>query len=568
MLYGLEWPPPNVAVLLTLAARRDGPRKEGAIAWDTLVRSRALVLDETGYRNRVTAHVGDPEVLFRRKELRAASSVLAGMLVRGEAQGEAFEAAVTRRDAAETALTRLSYSDAKEHAKTRAGLADVRRAVPEGTALVALVRANAIPLGRSESSPARGPSRPAYMAFVLPPGADEPVTVDLGDAETIDKLVTNWRHEVVGRNAAAYRSAGAALRRKIWDPIAATLAGAKRVFVVPDGALHLVNLAALPTAGGRYLIETGPTIHYLSAERDIVAPVDRTKGPARLLALGGADYDAASLFAAFRQDEPIALEGEQPALVVGLRPFRGERSACGEFKARRFEPLPGTAEESTAIAALWREGREGADDNLVLLTDAGAAEAALKAEAPKTRILHLATHGFFLGGECAETASGARGIGTLAERASLFPSSGETLRLSGLALAGANHRDAAGPDEEDGILTAEEIAALDLSNVEWAVLSACDTGVGDIKTGEGVFGLRRACQVAGAGTLIASLWPVDDESTREWMTALYEGRLKERLDTAEAVRRASLKVLERRRAAKQSTHPFHWAAFVASGDWR
>ena len=135
-------------------------------------------------------------------------------------------------------------------------------------------------------------------------------------------------------------------------------------------------------------------------------------------------------------------------------------------------------------------------------------------------------------------------------------------------LAGANHRSAAGEGEDDGILTAEEIGSLDLSGVEWAVLSACDTGVGEIRAGEGVFGLRRAFQVAGTRTLIMSLWSVDDESTRSWMKALYEGRLKSHLDTAEAVHQATLTVLKQRRDAGLSTNPFYWAAFVAAGDWR
>jgi CHAT domain-containing protein len=100
------------------------------------------------------------------------------------------------------------------------------------------------------------------------------------------------------------------------------------------------------------------------------------------------------------------------------------------------------------------------------------------------------------------------------------------------------------------------------------VLSACETGVGDIRVGEGVFGLRRAFQIAGAGTLIMSLWSVDDESTRSWMKVLYKARLIDQLDTAESVRKASLAVLQERRARKQSTHPFYWAAFVAAGDWR
>ena len=123
-------------------------------------------------------------------------------------------------------------------------------------------------------------------------------------------------------------------------------------------------------------------------------------------------------------------------------------------------------------------------------------------------------------------------------------------------------------DEDDGILTAEEVASLNLEGVEWAVLSACDTGVGEIKAGEGVFGLRRAFQVAGARTVVMSLWSVDDQATRAWMRALYEGRFQKQLCTADAVHAASLAVLAARRAKHQSTHPFYWAGFVAAGDWR
>lgn len=83
-----------------------------------------------------------------------------------------------------------------------------------------------------------------------------------------------------------------------------------------------------------------------------------------------------------------------------------------------------------------------------------------------------------------------------------------------------------------------------------------------------MLGLRRAFQVAGAKTLIMSLWPVEDQVTRDWMKALYEGRLLRKLSTAEAVRSASLQVLRERRARGQSTHPFYWGAFVAAGDWR
>lgn len=139
--------------------------------------------------------------------------------------------------------------------------------------------------------------------------------------------------------------------------------------------------------------------------------------------------------------------------------------------------------------------------------------------------------------------------------------------LSGLAFAGVNHRGMAGPDEEDGILTAEEILTLDLEDVEWAVLSACDTGLGTLHAGEGVLGLRRAFQMAGVETVIMSLWTVDDEWTRQWMERLYRGRLLEGLGTAEAVREAGLTVLQRERDVKRTGHPFYWASFVAAGNW-
>src|SRR6185436_5117369 len=110
--------------------------------------------------------------------------------------------------------------------------------------------------------------------------------------------------------------------------------------------------------------------------------------------------------------------------------------------------------------------------------------------------------------------------------------------------------------------------SLNLTGVEWAVLSACGTGLGEIKAGEGVFGLRRAFQIAGARTVVMSLWSLDDRAARQWMEALYAARLAQHLDTAESVRAASLSMLRDRRAKGLSTHPFYWAAFVAAGDWR
>jgi CHAT domain-containing protein len=209
---------------------------------------------------------------------------------------------------------------------------------------------------------------------------------------------------------------------------------------------------------------------------------------------------------------------------------------------------------------MWRESlwyRRG-EREIYRLTGAEANEAMFKAAAEGRRILHIATHGFFESENCAAPEGGP-----------VFAIDENLLLVSGLALAGANRREEVKNPEagEDGILTAEEIANLDLAGVEWVVLSACETGVGRVQSGEGVLGLRRAFEVAGAGTLIMSLWSVEDAATREWMRALYSARL-EGLSTAEAMRRASLEVIEARRRAGRGAHPFYWGAFVAAGDWR
>jgi CHAT domain-containing protein len=219
---------------------------------------------------------------------------------------------------------------------------------------------------------------------------------------------------------------------------------------------------------------------------------------------------------------------------------RGQTSACADFRSLRFDPLPASDRETRDVVALWQNARtRGTTDRLTAME---ASEAAFKGGASGKRVVHLATHAFFLGQSCPSALDGPRGsegaaLVGLSERAAV---AGENpLLLSGLALAGANQRARANPDAEDGILTAEEIAALDLRGVEWAVLSACETGAGELRAGEGVLGLRRAFQVAGARTVIMSLWAVGDEATRQWMKELYRGRLLEGLATADAAGEAS-----------------------------
>jgi CHAT domain-containing protein len=241
---------------------------------------------------------------------------------------------------------------------------------------------------------------------------------------------------------------------------------------------------------------------------------------------------------------------------------------CAARGALRFEPLDDAAQEAEEIGVLWSAASgsaPGVARDALVLTGVRASEAAFKTLAPGRRVIHLATHGFNLDDLCPSSLGPAGERGPSASVRTLD----NPLLLSGLALAGANVGSRLPRDDsaEDGVLTAEEIAALDLSGVEWTVLAACRSGTGVVVPGEGVLGLRRAFEIAGVRTLIMSLWPVEDDATRVWMRALYTSRLAGR-STAESVRAASLAVLEEQRRSGWSIHPFHWGAFVAAGDWR
>lgn len=580
--------PSGLDLALAIVGRRPDPTQVRRI-WDELVDSRALVLEEMAERRHAGQLTRDSRTEQLHNELSEASRSLAHLIVQGfdlggtEEYRAQLDEARNHRDRAQQRLAEESSAFRQTLSSTGLTLADVSGALPPASALVAYVR-----------YAQQVQNTDAYLAFVLPAGERDPRVVALGDAGSIDRLITTWRTEaatgalLAGRTQAQaealYRIAGNDLRGVVWDPVAPLLTDAERVFVVSAGALHLVNLAALPAVKGSYLVEGGPLIHEISSERDLVSFEDSHPKGRGLLVLGGPSFDSS---------DPLEFDEATHRLQTGVfaqaldspAPFRGMRSDCPDFSDVRFKPLPASAEETERIALLW-EKTAGMDQAVCRLTGDEAHEAAVKRLAPGRKILHLATHGFFIGETCHAGTTTGRGISRLtpslsasvsdtadgpAETESLGPRRvTNPLLLSGIALAGANRREFAGPDEDDGILTAEEIASLDLSGVEWAVLSACNTGLGEIGTGlgEGVFGLRRALQVAGARTVILSLWDLRDEVALRWMDLLYEARLRDGLDTAQAVNTATLGLLRERRAAGESTHPFYWAGLVAAGDWR
>jgi CHAT domain-containing protein/tetratricopeptide (TPR) repeat protein len=555
------------ALALAIALVSPGASGEAARVLDAVVRSRGLILDELAERSRFARDSSTASAADR--AAHAERQRYANLVVRSLQEAVSpgvLDEARRRAETAERALAERNAEGRVEAVHRDVGLAQVRAALPPESALVSFVR-------HDRPAPARGAGAAAYAAFIVKAGTGEPIYVPLGDASDVDARITRWRAEAGGQSMASgpaaawerrYRAVGTRLRAALWDPLAAHLSDASRVFVVPDGSINLVSLAALPVGDADYLIESAPILHYLTTERDLLQSRDATPVTG-LLAVGGA---------AFGPGAP----GAAAAAVRG--------AGCVSNQMY-FQSLPGARAEVDDIAAIWP--RDGARTATVL-TGPAADEAAVKTAVAGRRVVHFATHGFFLDTRCEPAPAGVRAVGGLtAPSVSSPPSSTPSapppsttrpvrppagvrvdnpLLLSGLALAGANRRATSRAGRDDGILTAEEIAGLDLHGTEWAVLSACDTGLGEIRAGEGVFGLRRAFQIAGARTVIMSLWSVDDRATRAWMRALYAGRFQRRLDTASAVRDATLSALRERRAKRLGTHPFYWAAFVAAGDWR
>jgi len=554
-------------------------------AWDALISSRALVFDEMATRIRRVSHFENPEFAALFKDYQDASRRYANLYVIGPDDAEPttyLNLLGEARKSMEKAERELIDQDTPfdfSQINQALGWNDVKDKIPDQAAVVAFVLYQKYPVGSERNLKPFS----AYKAFILPADHGEPLCLDLGEAATIDAQIGRWKREISlgalskdrsGQDALqAYNVVATDLRKSIWDPVATFAEGAETVFVIPDGQIHLVNFSTLPSQDNIYLVESGPIFHYLSTEREFTVPRSEEIHSGGALVMGAPDFEGT--------ETTSHLAGLQPEAAGSA--FRGVTPDCGTLKSLRFDPLPGCLQETNEIATLWKSnfgtsessGSQSKVEEIKVLTGREASEGALKRSAPGNRMLHVATHGFFLSADCPSGLEGTRGIGLLVPEDS--DQAGETtepklvqnpLLLSGLALAGANRREQAGADDEDGILTAQEIATLDLSSVRWATLSACETGTGEVLNGEGIFGLRRAFRIAGARTLITSLWSVNDEATRLWMSAFYRSGIGRGLGAAEAVREADLTVLRERREKNENTHPFFWGGFIASGDWR
>jgi CHAT domain-containing protein len=419
----------------------------------------------------------------------------------------------------------------------------VRAAIPLDAALIEF--ASYRPFNAKATKGGKVYGQPHYVAYVLR-SEGEIEWRELGDSQAIDRAIASLRKALRNPGRADVKRRARAVDAKVLQPLRPLLGGMRRLLISPDGALNLIPFAALVDERGRYLVERY-SISYLTSGRDLLrlqVPRESQSGP---LVVAAPDFGRRSQMevAHLEKQEKGASEGEVK-----------EESARSAFRELFFSPLPYAAQEGEALRALL--------PGATLLTKREATKAAL-GQVRSPALLHIATHGFFLEDQEASPA-GRRGYLSDSEDPGRFLNQLERndLRIenpllrSGLVLAGVNEH----KEEDNGILTALEVTGLNLWGTKLVVLSACDTGVGEVKNGDGIYGLRRALVLAGSESQVMSLWAVSDKATRELMVSYYR-RLQQGKGRGEALRQVQLEMLKR----VNRRHPYYWASFIQSGKW-
>ena len=358
-----------------------------------------------------------------------------------------------------------------------------------------------------------------YIAYVLR-REGKALWQDLGSVKEIDLAIHAFRKALRDPKNRDVHSLARALDQKIMEPLRPFLGGATHLLISPDGALNFIPIEALVDEENQFLVEKF-SCSYLTSGRDLLRLQVPRNSKSNSIVMAN----------------PIFGEPESPVTGSATR-------SAQDLSQVYFAGLTGSAQEAEEIKTLFPES--------TVFTGDQATESAIK-QASAPRILHIATHGFFLTDE--ESSNNVEGTRSIQVKTKIE----NPLLRSGLALAGANLHKGSG---EDGILTALEASGLNLWGTKLVTLSACDTGVGELKSGEGVYGLRRAFVLAGTETLVMSLWQISDYITRQLMGSYYKG-LQEGLGRGEALRQTQLQML----GQKGREHPYYWAAFVQSGEW-
>jgi tetratricopeptide (TPR) repeat protein len=345
-----------------------------------------------------------------------------------------------------------------------------------------------------------------YGAVVV--GADgSPEFVRIEGATEIDRAIDTLRRSILQGSEAEAESQTRIISEKLWQPVAKKIPeGTKKIFLCPEAKLNFLSFAALLESDGRFVAEKY-YLAYLGSARDLARP--SSKNPVKTMAIIA--------------NPAFELTNSAGAAKDMLTMRSAEVDVFGSIT---LPPLPGTETEAKALESVAKTNGWQTQTSL-----RRQATESIVRNSKKPGILHLATHGFYLNSTASSSGEETRGMSVLkssgSKSATPAANSVDPMRASGVALTGAqatlkswSQRKAPDP-ENDGILTAEEVSALDLEGTWLVTLSACETGIGEARSGEGVFGLRRAFMIAGCDNLLMTLWPIGDEAAAKFMADFY-----------------------------------------------
>jgi CHAT domain-containing protein/tetratricopeptide (TPR) repeat protein len=457
--------------------------------------------------------------------------------------------------------------------ESKLSLTEIARHLPPNAALVDFVQYRRYDAQWTGQGYAAHEQRyAAYLTFPLVGDSANVVVerVDLGEAAPIDEAVGT----IAKRFAAGqYRAkdlppAFQRLSDLVYAPLAKHLSNASHLIICPDGQLNRIPFEMLPV-GNKFLVEE-KTISYVTSGREVVRLAGSKSNiqSSKSLVMGDPDFDFDLKSFPEKRVTRVPNSNEEARGESGTSVAHSSenglavtRSLSRDYRGLKFKPLPGAEAEARSVAKLL-----GGD--AVLRLGPEAREAELKS-VRSPRVLDLATHGFFLSDqEFSHTNSGnadlMTGLGARQGVPTTKTDWENPLARCGIALAGAN-RASQIPNAvaEDGLLTGLEASLLNLQGTELVILSACDSGSGEVKIGEGVMSLGLAFRIAGAETVLASHWNVNDKATSLLMTEFMR-RWRAGESRANAWREAQLTLLR----SKDFSNPFFWAAFTLTGEWR
>ncbi|MEC4869093.1 MAG: CHAT domain-containing tetratricopeptide repeat protein, partial [Jaaginema sp. PMC 1078.18] len=524
-------------ISLHLQDAPDNP-EAAQLALTTLLRRKGRILDALTENIQLIRENLTPENQQLLDELTNTRTQLANLIYNKpeNLSGEAYKTQVANLKAQANQLeAELSRRSAEFRTINQpVTIAAIQQQIPADAALVELTLYYPYD---AQAEPGQRWGNPRYAAYILH-ATGEPQWVDLGEAAPIDEAAKDLQKSLASPgNLTTLQDNARQLDALLMQPIRAKLSNKTHILLSPDSQLNLIPFAALIDENNQYLVENYQ-ITYLTTGRDLLRLQNQQEPRQASVIVANPDYDEPGV-----NNSEIAFN-------------RGSNQRSNDMDSIRFGALPGTAREAAAIQPLL--------PNATVLTQLEATEQAIKqVEAP--RILHIATHGFFLNVDLVAPSANPfenRGVlGVSLESEARTPANQENpLLRSGLALAGVHSRSSGAA--EDGVLTALEVAGLNLRGTQLVVLSACETGVGDVANGEGVYGLRRALAIAGAESQLISLWKVSDNGTQSLMVDYYQ-RLIDGEGRSAALREVQLAMLND--ATYQ--HPYFWAAFIPSGEW-